>query len=74
MCHNIEEEIEYMSKVSYSSGVATLMYAMGCTRQDISYAMGFMVRCIKNLGKEHYKSLQWILEENTKFQKILKIT
>jgi len=50
------------------------MYAMGCKRQDISYAMGFMVRCIKNLGKEHYKSLQWVLEENTKFQKILKIT
>ena len=35
MCPKKQEEIEYMSKVPYSSALGILMYAMVCTRPDI---------------------------------------
>ena len=40
MCPKTEEEIEYMSRVPYSSAVDILMYAMVCTRPDIAHAVG----------------------------------
>src|SRR5438270_107917 len=33
-----EEEVEHMSSVPYSSAVGNIMYAMVCTRLDISHA------------------------------------
>jgi hypothetical protein len=35
MCPKTHKEIEYMSKVPYSSSVGSLMYVMVCTRLDI---------------------------------------
>ena len=61
MCPKTEEEIEYMSKVPYSSAVGNLMYAMVCTRPDIAHAMGVMRRYMKYTSKEHWKAVQWIL-------------
>ncbi|KAG8478240.1 hypothetical protein CXB51_028177 [Gossypium anomalum] len=34
-----DDEIEYMSHVPYSSAVGSLMYAMVCSRPDLSYAV-----------------------------------
>jgi hypothetical protein len=62
MCPNTQEEIEYMSRVPYSSTFGILMYVMVCTRQDISHAVGVMSRYMKNLGKEHSKAIKWILK------------
>ncbi|KAI4332243.1 hypothetical protein L6164_017167 [Bauhinia variegata] len=39
-CPKTKEEEEYMSKVPYSNAVGSLMYAMVCTRPDISHAVG----------------------------------
>ncbi|KAH9293774.1 hypothetical protein KI387_041024, partial [Taxus chinensis] len=39
-CPKIEQERNQMSKVPYSSAVGSLMYAMVCTRPDISHAVG----------------------------------
>jgi hypothetical protein len=61
MCPKTKEEIEYMSRVPYSSIVGSLMYAMVCTRPDIAHAMGVVSRCMNNPGKEHWKALKWIL-------------
>ena len=55
------EEIEYMSKIPYSSAVGSFMYAMVCTRPDIAHAVGVVSRYMNNLGKEHWKAIQWIL-------------
>jgi hypothetical protein len=61
MCPKTQEEIEYMSRVPYSSAVGSLMYVMVCTRPDISHAVGVVSRYMKNLGKEHWEVVKWIL-------------
>ena len=61
MCLEIEEEIDYMSRIPYSSVVGSLMYAMVCTRPYIAHAMGVVSRYMNNPSKEHWKVVQWIL-------------
>ena len=61
MCLETQEEIDYMSKIPYSSAVGSLMYAMVCTRPDIAHAMGVVRRYMNNRVKEHWKAVQWIL-------------
>ncbi|KAG8472449.1 hypothetical protein CXB51_034191 [Gossypium anomalum] len=56
-----DDEIEYMSHVPYSSAVGSLMYAMVCSRPDLSYAVSAVSRYMTNPGKEHWKAVQWIL-------------
>jgi hypothetical protein len=51
MCPKKQEQIEYMSRVPYSSVVGILMYAMVCTRPDIEHAMGVVSRYMKNTGE-----------------------
>lgn len=54
------DEIDYMSRVPYSSAVGSLMYAMVCTRPDLAYAVSMVSRYMANPGKEHWKAIQWI--------------
>ncbi|KAG8472495.1 hypothetical protein CXB51_034177 [Gossypium anomalum] len=56
-----DDEIEYMSHVPYSSAVGSLIYAMVCSHLDLSYAVSAVSRYMANLGKEHWKAVQWIL-------------
>ena len=49
-----------MSRVTYSSDVGSLMYAMVYSRPDLSYAMSLVSRYMANPGKEHWKTVQWI--------------
>ena len=62
ICPKTQEEIEYMSKVPYSSAVGSLMYVMVCTRPYISHAMGVVSKFMNNIGKEHWREVQWILK------------
>ncbi|KAG8501668.1 hypothetical protein CXB51_004714 [Gossypium anomalum] len=57
----LDDEIEYMSHVPYSSVVGSLMYAMICLHPDLSYAANAVSRYMANPGKEHWKAVQWIL-------------
>ena len=61
MCPKTQEEMDYMSKVTYASTVRSLMYAMVCTRPDIAHAVGVVSRYMKNPGKEHWMVVKWIL-------------
>ena len=61
MSSTAREEIENMVKVSYSSVVRSLMYAMVCTRPDISHAVGVVSKFLKNPTKEHWEAVKWIL-------------
>jgi hypothetical protein len=61
ICPKTQEEIEYISRVPYSSIVGSLMYAMVFTRLDIAHAVGIVSRYMKNRGKEHWEEVKWIL-------------
>jgi ATP-binding cassette subfamily B (MDR/TAP) protein 1 len=52
-CASSDEDIEYMSKVPYCSVVGSLMYAIVCSRPDLSYGMSLVSRYMSNSGKEH---------------------
>jgi hypothetical protein len=41
--------------------IGSLMYAMVCTRPDITHAVGVVSRYMNNSGKEHWEALKWIL-------------
>jgi hypothetical protein len=62
MCPKTQEEIEYMSRVPYSSVVGSLMYAMMCTRTDITHAVGVVRMYMNHPCKEHWEELKWILK------------
>jgi hypothetical protein len=62
MCPNTQEEIEYMSRVPYSSTVRILMYVMVCTRLDIPHVVGVVRRYMNNPCKEHWEVVKWILK------------
>ena len=49
-----------MSRGPYASEVASLMYAMVCTRPDIAYAVGVLIRFMSKPGKEHWTTVKWV--------------
>ena len=59
-CSSSDEDVEYMSKVSYSSAVGSLMYAMVCSRPNLSYAISLVSKYMSNPGKEYWKTVQRI--------------
>jgi ATP-binding cassette subfamily B (MDR/TAP) protein 1 len=61
-CPKTDEEKDFMARVPYASTIGSLMYAMVCTRPDISHAVGVMSRYMSNLGKEHWEAVKWILK------------
>jgi hypothetical protein len=53
-----EEEEEDMSHVPYASVVGSLMYAMVCTRLDITHAVGFLSKYMSKPGKGHWTTVK----------------
>ena len=47
------EECEYMTRVPYTSAVGSLMYAMVCTRPDLSQAISMNNRYMHDPSKGH---------------------
>nr|GEW03723.1 retrovirus-related Pol polyprotein from transposon TNT 1-94 [Tanacetum cinerariifolium] len=56
-----EEDKEDMSRVSYSSAVGSLMYAMVCTRLDLAHAISVVSRYMNNPDKMHWEAVKCIL-------------
>jgi len=50
-----------MSHVPYVNAVGNLMYAMVCTRLDISHAVGVVSRFMAKPDKEHWQAVKWVL-------------
>jgi hypothetical protein len=61
MCPKTQDEIEYMSRVPYSSTVGNLMYVMVCTRPVIAHAVGVVNMYMNNPSKKHWEAVKWIL-------------
>ncbi|KAH9706402.1 hypothetical protein KPL70_012195 [Citrus sinensis] len=60
-CPRSQEERDYMARVPYASAVGSLIYAMVCTRPDISQAVSMVSRYMYNPGKNQWLAVKWIL-------------
>lgn len=49
-----------MKKVPNALIVGSLMYAMVCTRSDITHAMGVVSRMMSNLDQEYWRAVKSI--------------
>ncbi|XP_058202632.1 MDIS1-interacting receptor like kinase 2-like [Rhododendron vialii] len=61
MCPANEEEKMKMENKPYAQAVGSLMYAMLCTRPDISYAVSVVNRYQSNPGEPHWAAVKRIL-------------
>ena len=50
-----------MSHVPYSSAINSLMYAMVCTRPDLSHVVSVVSHYMHNPRKDHWEAMKWIL-------------
>jgi len=55
------DDREYISHVPYASAVGSLMYAMVCTRPDLSQAVSIVSRYMHDLVKGHWEAMRWIM-------------
>jgi hypothetical protein len=60
-CPNNDEEKNQMSKLPYASVIGSLMYAMLCTRPNICFAVGMVIRYQSNPGPPHWRAVKRIL-------------
>ena len=56
------EEMEQMAKVPYTSAIASLMYAILCTRLDIAYDVSMTSRFQSNLAIKHWITVKAIFK------------
>ncbi|PSS08126.1 Endonuclease [Actinidia chinensis var. chinensis] len=61
MSPHTEDERKHMENIPYANAVGALMYAMVCTRPDISHAVSMVSRYMHNPGKVHWQAVKWIL-------------
>ncbi|KAK8584057.1 hypothetical protein V6N12_068307 [Hibiscus sabdariffa] len=62
MCPSTPQERERMSQIPYASAIGSIMYAMICTRPDLSYALSMTSRYQTNPGEGHWTAVKNILE------------
>ncbi|KAK8554259.1 hypothetical protein V6N12_031225 [Hibiscus sabdariffa] len=61
MCPSTSQERERMSQIPYASAIGSIMYAMICTRPDLSYALSMTSRYQANPGEGHRVAVKNIL-------------
>ena len=58
----LEDDVNYMSRVPKSSVVGSLMFVVIFTHPDLSYVVSVVSKYMANLGKEHWKAVKWIFK------------
>ncbi|GJU78918.1 retrotransposon protein, putative, ty1-copia subclass [Tanacetum coccineum] len=68
LCPKTNDELDKMSRVPYASAIGSIMYAMTCTRPDVSFALSMVSRHQQNPGEGHWTAVKNILKylRNTK--------
>ncbi|WVZ70731.1 hypothetical protein U9M48_019374 [Paspalum notatum var. saurae] len=61
-CPSTTDEQKRMSEIPYASAIGSIMYAMICTRPDISFALSVTSRYQLCLGKGHWIAVKNILK------------
>jgi hypothetical protein len=69
-CPTTSKDVEYMNTVPYASAIGSIMYAMTCTRPDVSFALSMSSRYQGNPGVAHWTAVKNVLKymRNTKDQ------
>lgn len=62
LCPVTAEDREKMSIVPYASAIGSIMYAMVCTRLDVSLAISMAGRFQSDRGVEHWAAVKNILK------------
>ncbi|KAK8686012.1 hypothetical protein V6N13_125040 [Hibiscus sabdariffa] len=62
MCPSTPQEREQMSQIPYASVIGSIMYAMICTRLDLTYALSMTSRYQANPGEGHWIAVKNILK------------
>nr|KYP76513.1 Retrovirus-related Pol polyprotein from transposon TNT 1-94 [Cajanus cajan] len=57
----MDEDKAVMAKVPYAFAVGSLMYAMVCTRPNITHVMGVVSRFMSNPRRKHWEAVKWLL-------------
>ena len=52
------EERNYMDRVLYASAIGSIMYAILCTRPDVSYALSATSRYQSDPGEAHWEAVK----------------
>ena len=67
-CPVTDDEVDKMSRVPFASAIGSIMYAMTCTRPDVSFALSMVSRYQQNPGESHWTAAKNILKylRNTK--------
>ncbi|GJZ80349.1 hypothetical protein Tco_0645343 [Tanacetum coccineum] len=68
LCPKTDDEPDKISRVPYASAIGLIMYAMTCTRHDVSFALSMVSRHQQNPGEGHWTIVKNILRylRNTK--------
>ena len=61
-CPTTKDEREHMDKISYASAIGSIMYAMHCTRPDVSCALSMTSRFQSDPGECHWIAVKNILK------------
>ena len=61
-CPTTAEDREKMKDVPYASAIGSIMYAMLCTRPDVSLAISLAGRYQSNPGEDHWTAVKNILK------------
>jgi len=56
-----KKEVEHMAHIPYSSVVGSLMYAMVCTRPNLSHAVSLVSKFMSKPGKAYWEAMKWIM-------------
>ena len=62
MCPKTKDERDSMTRIPYASAVGSIMYAMICTRPDVSYALSMCSRYQADPGDGHWIAVKNILK------------
>jgi hypothetical protein len=61
-CPMTQDERDRMNKIPYASAIGSIMYAMLCTRPDVSYALSATSRYQSDPGECHWTAVKNILK------------
>ncbi|GKE49966.1 hypothetical protein Tco_1481224 [Tanacetum coccineum] len=62
LCRKTDEELDIISRVPYALAVGSIMYAMTCTRPDVSFALIMVSQHQQNPGEGHWIDVKNILK------------